>query len=143
MHINPDLLKITDCLYRLSVKALIIENDRLLVVKEKEGWWGIPGGGVDYGEEIIPALKRELNEEIGVPIDKIKVNPAIKLITTGTFIDGIPKANLYYQVDIPGDAMRITDENMETWWVSAEELQEIDKGPSTTEVAKHILKILS
>ena len=57
----------TDSLFRISLKAYI-ENDKgeVLVVKERgRDWWDLPGGGMEYGENIKEALARELKEEVG------------------------------------------------------------------------------
>jgi len=58
----------TDYLYRLSLKALIVnENDKVLVVKESgRDWWDLPGGGMDHDETIEQALARELAEEVNL-----------------------------------------------------------------------------
>ncbi len=52
--------------YRLSVKA-IIKDDKGLVfaVWDKDSFWNLPGGGVDHGEDIVTALHREIEEEVG------------------------------------------------------------------------------
>lgn len=56
-----------DCLYRVSIKALIYNDaGQILVVKEDgRPLWDLPGGGMDYGETFESALKRELYEEVG------------------------------------------------------------------------------
>ncbi len=52
--------------YRVSIKALIRDGKgRVLVVKEDDKCWDLPGGGLDHGENIQDSLKRELFEEIG------------------------------------------------------------------------------
>ena len=58
----------TDYLFRISLKALIRdEQGRVLVVKETgRDWWGLPGGGMNHGETITSALARELHEEVNV-----------------------------------------------------------------------------
>lgn len=56
--------------YRVSIKA-IIRNDKgeVLVVKEKGSSWSFPGGGMDHGETLHQALKRELYEEARITSD--------------------------------------------------------------------------
>lgn len=53
--------------YRVSVKAFITNDDgQVLVVKENQAYWSLPGGGLDHGESQQDCLKREINEELGV-----------------------------------------------------------------------------
>lgn len=55
-----------DSLYRISLKCLI-KNDAgdVLVVKETgRDFWDLPGGGMEYGDDIHTAIARELKEEV-------------------------------------------------------------------------------
>jgi 8-oxo-dGTP diphosphatase len=55
--------------FQISLKAAIISNGRLLLLKEADtGYWELPGGRIDVGEERIPqaaVLAREISEELG------------------------------------------------------------------------------
>ena len=54
---------------RIRVSALLRWNDRVLLCRhEKPGkeYWLLPGGGVDSGESLVDALRRELLEEVGI-----------------------------------------------------------------------------
>ncbi len=43
---DPRLFEISDCLYRVAVKAIIIKDGKLLLVKEDDDeFWSLPGGG--------------------------------------------------------------------------------------------------
>ena len=59
--------KYPNTFYRVSVKALI-RNDKgeILVVKEHQDKWELPGGGLNHGESIHDGLRRELIEELGI-----------------------------------------------------------------------------
>jgi 8-oxo-dGTP diphosphatase len=53
---------------RLSIKAIIIRDGRLLVLKSRDAegdWYMLPGGGQEAGETVPAALCRECLEEIG------------------------------------------------------------------------------
>jgi len=49
--------------YRVSVKAIIQNNDGKVFAVHEGDDWTLPGGGIDHGENPINALKRELYEE--------------------------------------------------------------------------------
>jgi ADP-ribose pyrophosphatase YjhB (NUDIX family) len=61
---------------RVAVRGIIVRGGMLLCVKLKPyrgkatgagvDYWCTPGGGVDVGEPLIPALEREIIEELGV-----------------------------------------------------------------------------
>ncbi len=54
---------------RIRVSALLHWRDRILLCRhEKPGkeYWLLPGGGVNSGESLVDALRRELSEEVGI-----------------------------------------------------------------------------
>jgi FAD synthetase len=59
----------------LVVLGVVVKNRRLLLLKRVDprpafnGMWELPGGGVEYGEGIEQALKREVFEEAGFRIE--------------------------------------------------------------------------
>jgi ADP-ribose pyrophosphatase YjhB (NUDIX family) len=54
---------------RIRVSAVLRWQDRILLCRhEKPGreYWLLPGGGVNSGESLVDALRRELREEVGI-----------------------------------------------------------------------------
>ena len=70
-------MQIKSSYYRVSVKAKINFNGKILLVKEDGKKWDLPGGGVEHYETIDEALKRELTEEIGVSDFVITSGPRV------------------------------------------------------------------
>src|SRR4051812_49990171 len=51
----------------LIVRAVVAEGSRLLLAQSTgEAWYFLPGGHVEPGEPAVIALRRELEEELGI-----------------------------------------------------------------------------
>ena len=56
------------------VKGIILQAGKVLIIKRAEnddinaGTWECVGGKIEFGEELETALKREVNEEVGLDI---------------------------------------------------------------------------
>lgn len=65
-----------DCHYRVSVKALIVDEcGRFMLCKDISGKWELPGGGLDHGEHAVQGLQREIKEEMGLETSFIADQP--------------------------------------------------------------------
>ncbi|MBA2652126.1 MAG: NUDIX hydrolase [Tatlockia sp.] len=59
---------------KLDVRAFIIQDDKLLLVREKaDGLWALPGGWVDVNESPSESIIRETKEETGYDVSVIKL----------------------------------------------------------------------
>lgn len=62
---------------QLGAYALIIENNKILLIKKNGGPYhgklDLPGGTIEFGERPEEALKRELLEEVGIEIIDYKL----------------------------------------------------------------------
>jgi 8-oxo-dGTP diphosphatase len=60
----------------VSIDALIVKNNKILLIKRGsepfKGFWGIPGGYVDWEESAEEAVKREVSEELGLTVKTVQ-----------------------------------------------------------------------
>ena len=61
-----------EILYRNAVRAIILKEDKILLVySEKANEFKFPGGGIEHDESKDIALRREVSEEVGFDIKSI------------------------------------------------------------------------
>ena len=48
--------------------CIIIDNDKVLLVQQNEGWWGFPKGHIEEGETEIETAIREVKEETNIDV---------------------------------------------------------------------------
>lgn len=91
------------CAYRVSAKAIVVVDGKLLLIRENGNHWDLPGGGVEHLEEIDVALKREVKEETELEIVDIE-SSSLQPWITYDFDDGWEKPILYlvYKVTTSG-----------------------------------------
>lgn len=118
---------IPECFYRISVKALILNEDRdkFLITKEDNGKWELPGGGLDWYTSPQDDVKREIKEEMGLDVTWVAKHPAYFL----TVLSGLPekpRANVLYEVKVDSLDFTPSDECTEVRFVNADEARSLD-----------------
>jgi len=95
---------------RIRVAPVILRDGAVLLIRHVKGdrtYWLLPGGGVEYGESLADALRREVREETGLDVD---VGPLLFAN------DSIPPdkrrhvVNLYFLARITGGELTLGDE---------------------------------
>jgi len=56
----------------VTIVPILPDGSIVLIQRRDSGQWGLPGGLVDWGEDIPTAVKRELTEETGLNLLKIR-----------------------------------------------------------------------
>jgi 8-oxo-dGTP pyrophosphatase MutT (NUDIX family) len=131
-------MNIPPCFYRLSVKALILdENNKFLLAKEPDGKWDLPGGGLEYKEDINLAITREIKEELGLEVVYVAPKPSYftTFLKKGT---DVWMANVIYLTKVKNLDFKPSDECVEIKFFSTQEATGLDNYGGITELTRNI-----
>lgn len=103
---------------KIRVRGVILNDDKMLVVKMPHNdFYCLPGGKLDYGEDIKECMEREIVEELGV---KPKIG---RLLFSNTFIEKNMNQSLEFIFEITNGKDYLNLENIER--THANELSDI------------------
>jgi 8-oxo-dGTP pyrophosphatase MutT (NUDIX family) len=118
--------------FEVSLKAALFSNGRLLLLQEADtGYWELPGGRIDAGEEWRAhdaVLARELNEELGPDVQFALTDRAV------SFVRQRPTDGVYQFVQVRlchyhGGELRLSEEHRAHAWHDAAGAQSLRYPP--------------
>ncbi|MFK0524180.1 NUDIX domain-containing protein [Paenibacillus illinoisensis] len=86
---------------RNSVKALIIEDRKMLAIKiddDGDAFYILPGGSQSAGETLTEAVKREVEEEIGVEI----ISNSLEFVIEGVYGEAFHRVDFVFLCEYKG-----------------------------------------
>lgn len=128
--------EVTSGFYRVSIKGLILDETRkkFLTVREDNGIWELPGGGLDWGESMEDCLRREIKEEMGLEVTEMAKLPSFYL--TGKNIDGHWSLNLVFEIKVKDLNFTPSEECQEIRFIAPEEIDTINAFRNVRELAE-------
>ncbi|MAF31443.1 MAG: RNA pyrophosphohydrolase [Magnetococcales bacterium] len=125
---NPD--------YRRGVGAVIYKGGKVFFAEraDAKGSWQLPQGGVDEGEDLLDAVRRELFEETGIAKDQVQLTGVYSSFTYYTLPEKFQKKGFKGQVhkwfsfefleeDSKIDLASAQDKEFSDWrWASVDEV---------------------
>jgi nucleoside triphosphatase len=106
------------------------------------GQWGFPGGGIELGERMEDALRRELREELGIEVENVR--PAFFKDCTHDkiFADGTTRPVymifLLFHCNAVSDRLELNDEFVEYRWVREDEVADMDLNSETVDTLERL-----
>lgn len=119
----------------------VITDDRgavLLVQRQREpyrGYWGLPGGKVEWGETVVGALAREVREETGLIIGTPRLITYRDAINRAA--DGDPTFHFvmfYFVAPVAGGSLRAGDDAAAVRWIAETELETLPLVPELRDI---------
>ena len=127
---------------RVRVAGILEEDGKLLLIehtKNDKSYWLLPGGGVDWGESIEEAVKREFLEETNLVVEIEEF-----LFISETLAPDKTKhvINLYFRVSRVSGEMALGDDVVlsDLKFFSLEEMEKIKIYPNVNGILKKIMK---
>jgi 8-oxo-dGTP diphosphatase len=113
----------------VGVPIIIIKDNKILLGKRSRdsifyiGYWGLPGGILNYGEKMQQAAKRELKEELGVEAEVIKTGKTYeRLPNKECKMHGI---DIVHYCKLKGEP-KPKDETKEIKWFKPEQIRKMN-----------------
>jgi ADP-ribose pyrophosphatase YjhB (NUDIX family) len=102
----------------VSIDAVIIHNGKVLLIKRgvepNKGYWGTPGGYVEWDESAEETVKREVKEEINLDVTNVQ------LVTVSSSPKRHPNQviNIVYLVSVKDGELKHGDDALDAKWFS-------------------------
>ncbi|MEQ1647806.1 MAG: NUDIX domain-containing protein [Hyphomicrobiaceae bacterium] len=123
--------------FEVSLKAAIVHDRRLLLLKEADtGFWELPGGRIDVGEEQLPheaILAREIREELGANV-RLLIRPESASFMRQRQADGVYLFLLVRLAVFDGGTIQLSDEHSDYRWYGPDDWQRL-KFPELSDYA--------
>ena len=128
--------KVGNTVFGVRATALIVQNRKLLVIKDKGKYYTI-GGAIQVNERTEDAVVREVMEELGV---KAQAGPLAFVAENRFEQDGVSYHNIefHYLVDLLEDApltMQEDEKRLPCKWIDLDQLQNIKLVPAFLKTA--------
>lgn len=131
-------MNILPCFHRVSIKGLLIdEQNRFLLMQEANGFWDLPGGGMDHGETPAICLRREIKEEMGLEIVAMDKTPSYFFASINP--KGLPIVNAVYKISLTNLNFTVSEECVTIRFFSVAEIKQLRQQmyPNILEFIRH------
>jgi len=101
----------------VTAGAIVLKDKKVLMGKRKgglgDGTWGFPGGRLEFGEDIIDCVHREVMEEVGIRIKNLRF---------GTFTndyfqkEGLHYVSIYFVADYDSGNVKVMEPDKCSEW---------------------------
>lgn len=96
---------------KIDTRSAIFKNDRILLVREKNGTWSLPGGWCDYNVSVAENAVKETREESGFDVKVIRLIAVLDRAKHNSPLYPYGVCKMFFECSITGGEFK---ENSET-----------------------------
>ena len=85
--------------FPVSIKAIIIDDHKILCLKNERNEWDLPGGKIKINEDIEECLIREVKEEVNLEVNNLKILKPFNIK-----VNDVPVVIIVYSANISCDS---------------------------------------
>jgi len=131
--------QLPESFYRISIKAMVLNKDgKFMLMREDDGRWSLPGGGLDFGEKPFECLRREFLEEANMQLLTMQEQPFAFFTAPNPL--GFYNANVVYQATVDVTDYQATPECLAFSFFSAEESLSLYSFPGVSIFADFMIR---
>lgn len=118
---------------KLDTRAAIFKDGKILLVRERDGRWSLPGGWVDMDISVGENVLKEVREEAGLTVTAEKVIAVQDRAKHNLPVYAYGVCKVFVQCAVVGGAFEENLETTESGYFSLEELPELAEEKNTKE----------
>lgn len=129
---------IPNCFYRVSVKGLILneQKSKFLIGKDEANFWDLPGGGLEWDATPQNDLTREIEEEMQLVVTKVATRPCYFFTGKQTVNPDVRIANVVYECQVVDLDFTPTRECLEIQFVDTNDVLDFEVSDGVKELVK-------
>jgi len=112
-------------MFPVSVKSILIDDQRILLIKNERDEWDLPGGKIEKNDNVIETLIKEVKEELNIIIDNYNILQAEKYLFRKQEIIVVT----YFSEITNEDPIILSFENIDYQFFSYDKLNELKLTP--------------
>jgi|TARA_B110000090_G_C13239305_1_gene391841 8-oxo-dGTP pyrophosphatase MutT (NUDIX family) len=112
-------------MFPVSVKSILIDDQRVLLIKNERDEWDLPGGKIEKNYNVIETLIKEVKEELNITIDNYNILQAQKYLFRKQEIIVVT----YFSEITNEDPIILSFENIDYQFFSYDKLNELKLTP--------------
>ena len=111
---------------QISIKGILRKDNKVLLLKTITNKWELPGGRMDFGENVKQSLQREIKEELG--FEKVELG---NLVNDWSFTSIREEINYHFiifdfEIYTKESKIRLSDEHVEYKWIGINDFEKMD-----------------